>query len=252
MMRSSDRLLELLEELGTAEAMTLTQLASRVDLPVPTVLRLLRALEERAWVTRLSSGAYALGPQLLAAAGKALQRDPLIAASQSHLSDLRTAIDETVSLSVAAGTQRVCLLEFESSQSLRFVHGTGSVGPLAAGASGKVLLAFGDPKLLVDVCSSPLEHYTEITPDSDELRRQCAEVREQGWAVSRGERSRGAHALAVPLISPHTGTLYALTIFAPEARVTPQFQDEWLAALVRTRDAIVSQLVPDQSGVPTR
>jgi IclR family acetate operon transcriptional repressor len=250
-MRSSDRLLELLETLGNAESMTLTQLASRVDLPVPTVLRLLRALEERAWVSHLASGSYAVGPQLLAAAGKALQRDPLIAAAQGRLAELRAEIDETVSLSVAAGTQRVCLIEFESSQPLRFVHGVGNVGPLAAGATGKVLLAFGERKLLDDVCSGTLERFTEITPDQDELRRQCAEVHERGWAVSHGERSRGARALAIPLVSPHTSTLYALTVFAPEARVGAESQTEWLAALHRTRDAIVSQLVPEQSGAPT-
>jgi IclR family acetate operon transcriptional repressor len=244
-MRSSDRILEIVEALALAEEVTLTELAGAIDLPVPTVLRLLRALEERGWVSRLPSGAYALGPQFLATAGRALQRDPLIAAAQKHLADLSRELDETVSLSVAAaGTQRACLVEFESSQSLRYVHGVGSLGPLAAGATGKVLLAFGNPKLLDEVCAGPLERYTEITLDADGLRSACAEVRKQRWAVSLGERSRGAFALSIPLVSPHTRTLYALTVFAPGPRVAPGSRDEWLLALERTRDAIVSQLVP--------
>ncbi|MEU7632984.1 IclR family transcriptional regulator [Nocardia sp. NPDC049220] len=250
-MRSSDRLLEILETLGSVEAMTLTQLAHRVDLTAPTVLRLLRALEERAWVARLPSGAYTVGPQLLAAAGKALQRDPLIAAAQIALEKLRAELDETVSLTVAADIQRVCLIELESSQQLRFVHGVGTVGPLAAGASGKVLLAFSEPKLLDRVCHGPLEIYTEATPDADDLRRQCADARKQGWAISSGERSRGACAIAVPLISPLTRAVYALTVFAPEARATADSRREWLAALQRTRDDIIHQLVPDQTGVST-
>jgi DNA-binding IclR family transcriptional regulator len=248
-MRSSDRILELVETLGLAEEMTLTQLASTIDLPVPTALRLLRALEERGWVSRLPTGAYALGPQFLATASRALQRDPLIMAAQEHLADLCRELDETVSLSVAAaGTQRACLVEFESSQSLRYVHGVGSLRPLAAGATGKILLAFGEPGLLDEVCAGPLERYTEITLDAEGLRRQCAEVRGQGWAVSFGERSRGAFALSIPLVSPHTRRLYALTVFAPEPRVGPDSQSEWLAALQRTRDTIVSQLVPVKTG----
>lgn len=246
-MRASDRVLEILETLGIGEVLTLTEIAGQVELPVPTVHRLLAALEERGWITRLPSGGYTLGPQFLAAASRATQRDPIVAAASTNVAQLAAELDETVSLSVASGLRRVCLVESESTQALRYVHGVGSVGPLHAGASSKVLVAFGEPSLLEKVCIAPMEHFTEITLDAEALRHECKRVRQQGWAMSLGERSRGALALAVPLISPRTGITYALTVFAPEARVPQGAQENWLEALRRTSAAILSELATPTS-----
>lgn len=245
-MRSSDRLFDVLETLGRAEALTLTQLAARVDLPVPTALRLLRALEERGWAGRLAGGEYTVGPQLIAAASQALQRDQLLDVAPTHFAALRSRLDETVSLSVVVGTQRVCLLEFESSQVLRFVHGRGTVAPLHAGASGKLLLAFSPPQLLAQVTSGELPAFTAITPDADALRAEVLAIREQGWAMSFGELSKGGVALAVPVTNPHTSAVYALTVFAPEARYTDQAQAEWLSALSSCAADIHDQLTPTE------
>jgi DNA-binding IclR family transcriptional regulator len=249
-MRSSDRLFDVLETLGRAEAMTLTQVAAHVDLPVPTVLRLLRALEERGWAGRLAGGEYTVGPQLIAAASQALQRDQLMSIAPDHLAALRSQLDETVSLSVVVGDQRVCLLEFESSQVLRFVHGRGTVAPLHAGASGKLLLAFSPPNLLTQVISGALPAFTEITPGAEALRAEVEVIRHQGWAMSFGELSKGGVALAVPVTNPHTSAVHALTVFAPEARFSEQAQEEWLSALRACAADIHDQLTPTE--VPAR
>lgn len=245
-MRSSDRLFDVLETLGRGEALTLTQLAVQVELPVPTVLRLVRALEERGWAGRLASGEYTVGPQLIAAASHALQRDQLLSIAPAYLDALRSHLDETVSLSVVVGTQRVCLLEFESSQVLRFVHGRGTVAPLHAGASGKLLLAFNPSKLLEQVTSGELPAYTDITPDADALHTEVRAIRDQGWAMSFGELSKGGVALAVPVTNPHTSVVYALTVFAPEARFTSKAQEEWLSALSSCAADIHDQLTPTE------
>lgn len=238
-MRSSDRLLELLEELGSAQGQTLTALSQRLDLPKPTVLRLLRSLEERGWVSRLPDGGYSLGQRFLVVAQQSIDRDSVLRCAPPHMIALRDAIDETVSLLSVAGTNRVCMLEFPSNQPLRYVHDVGSQGPLHAGASGKVLLAFGPGELRKAVLARPLERYTEQTfTDVAQLEAELRQVREAGWAMSQGERSEGSVAIAVPLHDPQSGRVHSLTVFAPQVRFRALSRPAWVEQMKACARAI--------------
>ncbi|GAA5190230.1 IclR family transcriptional regulator [Rugosimonospora acidiphila] len=238
-MRSSDRLLDLLEELSAANGATLTALSSKLQLPKPTVLRFLRSLEERAWVIRLPDGGYALGPHFLATAQKAIGDDAVLRCAAPHMLSLRDLLDETVSLLSVAGTSRVCTIEYRSSQPLRFVHEIGMRAPLHAGASGKVLLAFGPAALRKAVLAEPLERFTGHTfTDVAHLENELRKVRGAGWAMSRGERSEGGLAFAVPVRDPQSGRVHSLTIFAPEARYRAAERATWVRQLTACARAI--------------
>lgn len=238
-MRSSDRLLELLEELGGAHGQTLTRLSRRLDLPKPTILRLLRSLEERGWVSRLPDGSYCLGQRFLTVAQQAIARDSVMRCAPPHMIALRDAFDETVCLLGVTGTSRVCMLEFPSTQPLRYVHGVGSQGPLHAGASGKILLAFCPDELRRAVLAQPLERYTELTfTDPAELGAEIDRVRAAGWAMSQGERSVGSVAVAVPLRDPQSGRVHSLTVFAPQVRFRPESRPAWVGRIRECARAI--------------
>src|ERR1700754_1855772 len=142
-MRSSDRLLDLLEQLSGSHRAALTELSVQLQLPKPTVLRFLRSLEERAWAIRLPDGGYALGPHFLTTAQKAIGDDAVLRCASPHMVALRDLLDETVSLLSVAGASRVCTVEYRSPQPLRCEHEIGMRAPLHAGPSGKILLAFG-------------------------------------------------------------------------------------------------------------
>jgi DNA-binding IclR family transcriptional regulator len=238
-MRSSDRLLDLLEELAAAHGATLTALATKLQLPKPTVLRFLRSLEERAWAIRLPDGGYALGPHFLATAQKAIGEDAVLRCASPHMLALRDLLDETVSLVSVAGASRVCTIEYRSSQPLRFVHEIGMRAPLHAGASGKILLAFGPAALRKAVFAEPLDRFTPHTfTDVAQMENELRKVRGAGWAMSRGERSEGAVALAVPVRDPRSGRVHSLTIFAPEARYSASDRPHWVAQLTLCARAI--------------
>ncbi|MBC6461906.1 IclR family transcriptional regulator [Actinomadura sp. HBU206391] len=238
-MRSSDRLLELLEELGSAHGQTLTALSQRLDLPKPTVLRLLRSLEERGWVWHLPDGGYGLGQRFLVVAQQAIGRDSVLRWAPQHMIALRDSIGETVSLLSVAGTSRVCMLEFPSRQPLRYVHEVGSQGPLHAGASGKILLAFGPDELRQAVLGRPLERYTEQTfTDVAQMEAELQRVRTAGWAMSQGERSEGSVAVGVPLHDPQSGRVHSLTVFAPQVRFRATSRPAWVEQISACARAI--------------
>jgi IclR family transcriptional regulator, acetate operon repressor len=239
-MRSSDRLLDVVESLSTSQSCTLSALSAKLDLSKPTVLRFLHSLEERGWVTKLPDG-YTLGPQFVVQAHRAIGEDAILRSAPLLMMELRDELDETVSLLGVSGTSRICAIEYPSSKPLRYVHDVGVRAPLHAGASGKVLLAFGSAELRRQVLAGPLERFTPRTlTEVGHLVSELHKVRRAGWALSRGERSAGSVALAVPLREPHTGRIYSLTVFAPEARYHAPDRVRWIGRLAATSRAITA------------
>ncbi len=238
-MRSSDRLLELLEALGSGDGHTLTSLSQALTLPKPTVLRFLRSLEERDWVWRRPDSTYGLGSRFLVLAQQATMHDAVLACAAAYMLELRDRVDETVGLLSVAGRHRVCVLEFPSTQPLRYVHEPNATRPLHAGASGKVLLAFGPDALRAEILAQPLERYTESTiTNVAGIEQELDAIRTTGWAMSHGERSSGSVAVAVPLWDPQSGRVSSLTIFAPQVRYRPAVRAGWVHALRECARAI--------------
>ncbi|MGH8913401.1 MAG: IclR family transcriptional regulator [Acidimicrobiia bacterium] len=247
-MRGAQRLFTIIEHLS-AEPMTLTEVASAVDLPKSTALRFLRTLEESGWAVRDKDGVYSLGAAVVGLAAQYLSGNPVVAAATPVMRTLRDELDETVSLSRRIGLMRVCVQEFPSTQNLRLVLGIGERGPLHAGASGLLLYAHMpevDRKRLGEI---GLERYTSRTlTDIESLEKEAATIRRQGWAVSKGHKTKGGVAIAVPIYEPGSDReITALGLFGPELRCsTQQEQRRWLEALQESarqiNDALTSSL----------
>lgn len=234
-MRGAQRLFTIIESLS-AEPMTLTKVASTVELPKSTALRFLRTLEESGWVVRDNEGVYSLGATVIGLAAQYLSGNPVVAAATPVMRALRAKLDETVSLSRRIGLVRVCVQEFPSTQNLRLVLGIGERGPLHAGASGLLLYAYmpEEDRLRLEE-EIGLERYTPNTiTDLSTLEREAEAIRSQGWAITKGQKTKGGVAMAVPIIEPGSngGDVSALGLFGPELRCsTQQEQRRWLHAL---------------------
>jgi len=230
-MRSTDRVLSILELLQDGGSRPLSRLAAGTGLPKSTVLRFLRSLERRGWIQR-TGDEYALGPAVVSLAQRYLtSASPALVAAPA-MESLRDRIGETVSLSAISGAARVCIQEIPSRHELRYVHNVGSIGPLHAGASGRILLAYLPPEHRAQLLSGRLPRFTPRTlTDRGRIERECAMVRRRGHAMSRAERTPGSVAIAVPLRMPASDTTYALAIFAPEVRFRSGDRAKWLQAL---------------------
>lgn len=240
-MRGNQRLFAILHAVGSSRRSTLKEVAERVELPKPTVLRFLRSLEDGAWVTRRSDGEYSLGPSILGLAGQYLTQDAVITAASPAMLRLRDSLGETVTLSRASGSLRICVQEFPSIQSLRLVLGMGEQGPLHAGASGIVLLANMPEDRRTQILSRPLAALTERTIVSPSaLAQECDKVRERGWCTTYGQRTAGAVAMAVPIEDPAAEwNVSALGVYGPEVRCrTLDDEKRWLDALLHCAEEI--------------
>lgn len=199
-----------------------TEISAETGLATSTVHRLLSALEHNRLVRRSGDRQYALGPLLLQLAHAAATHAGLRDLALPVMRDLRDAVEETVGLHELLGaTDRVTVAQAESRLALRRTYtDLGVPIPLPLGAPGKALLAFLPAAQQELMLSGPLVAVTKSTiTDPQELRRQLAETRRLGYAVSLAERTPGIRSIAAP-IWDHTGHATAcISISAPETRM---------------------------------
>jgi IclR family transcriptional regulator, KDG regulon repressor len=222
--------------------LSLTEIAQRTGLTLPTAHRMIKALQRETFLVQDSvSGRYALGPTIMDLARTLLQRadqDELAVTAIPHLEQMRAITGETVGLHVPMGDVRLCVAELVSQQPIRTATGVGRTYPLPLGASGKILVAWSAERL--DIVQHAATRADAI--NHDELLRELAVVRKKGYAVSQGETIAGASALALPIVGPHNDVRAAANITGPVARWTKREMLNHLDALRIEVDSISSQL----------
>jgi DNA-binding IclR family transcriptional regulator len=206
-----------------AESKSLADVALATSLPKPTVSRLMKTLSYEGLVVKdPGSGLYLLGPGLVRLAQGVTRGGALVASlAKPGLISLWERTEETITLHVRAGAERICVEELPGSQPVRYTAAVGSAAPLHAGAAGKLLLAFMDSdernRLLRSLRLFPVTQHT-IT-DLSALKRELDQIKRQGWAFSASEGFEGVNALSAPIRGPQAVTL-AVSIVGPATRLT--------------------------------
>ena len=222
------RALDVLECFSQSEsALSLSVVAERVGLTLPTTHRLLKALVARRFlVVNPETKEYNLGPSLTRLATLITQNDNILAVAVPVLQQLRDVTGETVSFHRLFNDERVCVAEFVSPHPIRMESGIGRAYPLPVGASGKALLAWLPPLQRQRILSSALPRITANSiVDQAVLEAELEVIREQGYALSVGEVVVGASALAVPIFGPTQSVIGAINVTGPTDRWT---KDEML------------------------
>jgi DNA-binding IclR family transcriptional regulator len=117
---------------------SLADAARLVDLPVTTVARLLRTLEEEGAIERDAAGRYGPGVRLLALASR-VKTVPLIEAAGPELEGLAKETGESAYLAVRSGDQAVYVRHVDSAQPIRHTAWIGRSWPLEGTAIGTAL-----------------------------------------------------------------------------------------------------------------
>lgn len=220
--------------------LSLTEIAQRTGLTLPTAHRMIKALQRETFLVQDSvSGRYALGPTIMDLARALLQRadqDELAVTAIPHLERMRAITGETVGLHVPMGDLRLCVAELVSLQPIRTATGVGRTYPLPAGASGKILVAWSEERLdIVNRANVPGAQRSKLEAELEQVRRRR-------YATSHGETIVGASALALPIVGPNHDVRAAVNITGPTSRWTKQTMLEHLSALLQEVDSISAQL----------
>jgi len=198
-----------------------TELARELDLSKAVVHRILRSLVASELLATQEDGRYALGSAAARLGARAWGNFDLRLAAQDELRDLRGRTGETCTVSALAGRSRVFLDQVVSPHEIGMTVRLGHPLPLHAGATGRAILAFVPAELREHVLAHGLPSLTDVTvTDREELERVLDEVRQSGFAVSRGERQAGAAAIAAPVFVAGDVVVGAVSVCGPWDRLT--------------------------------
>ncbi|QGN57443.1 IclR family transcriptional regulator [Nostocoides sp. HKS02] len=183
--------------------LTLTELATRAQLPVPTAYRMARELVAGGALVRRAGGEYVVGRRMWDIGLLAPVQTGLRQVASPFLTDIHAATLATVHLAIRDGSHVLYLERLSGKASVPVVSRVGSRLPLHATGVGKVLLAHAPEEVVEQVLAGlpRLTPYTIVQPAR--LREQLATVRRDGYATTVEEMTLGACSLAVPVWSAH-------------------------------------------------
>jgi DNA-binding IclR family transcriptional regulator len=226
-------------ELGVREIARMANLSSS------TAGRLLAALKEAGILSQNpTTHAYMLGPKVLIWAGIYSNTLDVRTKALEYLHALHRETQETISLYVLDGNDRVCVERIESPHNVRIVARIGRRLPLHAGSAGKVLLAYlPSPRQEEIIRSSSL---TALTPqtivDPAALRSELAKIRQDGYAISRGEWLTDASGVAAPIFDYNGEVGAAVTISGPGQRFTDDAFERYIPMILTIARQISFQM----------
>ncbi|TRW88429.1 IclR family transcriptional regulator [Mycolicibacterium sp. 018/SC-01/001] len=210
-MRSLDRSFDVLDALQRAKhPIRLADVARASGLHIATAQRIVNVLVVRGYAARAGDG-YTAGPASLAVAHAYLVSNPLSALAQPVLQQLAINTGYAASLYVRVEYSRVLIARVESANPLSYVLPVGERLPLHLGGAGKIFLAELDPAER----ERALEGVVEVrlagggSMSRSEFESSLERVREDGFAVSVGERLTGIASVTAPVRSAD-GTLCAV------------------------------------------
>jgi IclR family KDG regulon transcriptional repressor len=207
---------------------TSTDIANYCNYSTSTVHRLLNVMKGlNLAIQDTYNHKYYLGPLLsqLISNQTAAHRYLIINAIQEmgRLSDLT---EETINLTLLVQYHYVLLHAVPCKHELRIIENNRVYGILfAAGATGKVLLSqLVDEEIKEFLNKIKLPEVTEKSvTDKRVLMAQLNDIRQQGYAVSCGEKISGAMCISAPLLNYEFPA--ALSVLGPEIRLKPKAAD---------------------------
>lgn len=214
--------LSILETLGTAQELGVSELARKLGLGKSSVYRLLATLSRRGYVEKNpQSDRYRLTYRLFAVGSHAADRFGLREVVHPVMERLAAETGETVNLGVLDGTRVVNLHRVESPHLVRIRLEVGGGVPAHATALGKVLLAaLGQAEAARRLSGQRLLRLTPHTiGERASLWSALRRVQAQGFAIDDEECSLGLRCVAAPILDHRGSAVAAVSVSGPSQRV---------------------------------
>lgn len=223
---------------------SLTDLAQATGLNKTTAYRLLAALEhERLIVRSPHTGAYRLGPELIALGSLAMRSHDLRATARPILERLAEKTGEMTTLEVLSDHQVLVLDEVSSRYLVGISQDVGARLPLHATSTGKLLLAYAAPDEVAALLRRPLPRLGPCTlVEPERLVAELAQIRSRDLAVAHEELEAGFVAIAAPIRNHEGNVVAAVSIGGPSVRLQgPRIEE--VSVMVKNAAVAISQQI---------
>lgn len=229
--------------LGEKEALSLTDIAKKTGIPLPTASRITRLLEQEEYLLRNGENKlFRIGRKLYMLGYSAKTEDTLRNIVYASMIKLRDAFGETVTAYLRHGKTRRCFEKVEAVNEFRYSPSVGAEYDMGVGAGAKVFLAFMSEEERRSITSSVkrLTPYTVV--DEKALLEELELVKESKIAKSIDEYCEGFSSLGSPIFNSAGEVICAITITGPSSRFTPSMIEEASRALVLSCAEITKNL----------
>lgn len=217
------RLISLLECIGACASSggSLPALANKTGMDQATVTELLEPLVEQGLVEVSHSGTkrWRISMRVLELLSPLLAESDLATQAAPIMERLSAATGETLSLFRRDDNEHVLIAVQPSRQPIRYVLDIGQRFALHLGGAGKAELAFTPQQALEHLLQQQSTSAEPLSPAAIErLQQDLQQVRQQGYAISVGERIEGATAVAAPILTASGAVCGVMSIMMPSFR----------------------------------
>lgn len=230
---------EIIEALDELDEASVTELADHVDLAASTVHNHLGALQRLEYVIK-DAGSYRLGLRFLMMGMSVRNKLPMRTVSQSAVDDLARQTGEAAWSATLENDWIYFICSARGEDAIQAYGDLGARRRPHAIAAGKVILAYlPEEKVHLIIDRIGLKEYTENTITSrDTLFEEFEQIREQGYALNRGERLEGGRAVACAILQEGK-PLGSIGISGPAHRFQgEQFTEELPSAVMGAKNII--------------
>lgn len=200
-----------------------TDLIDELDLPKPTVNRILQQLEAEGLLQREPANRrYMPGPRTRKMALGIISNTALGAPRHAILQALSEEIGETCNCTILDGDHTIYFDRVEANWPYRIQLPVGSQLPLHCTASGKLFLAHMKPRQRRRLISAaPLKRFTDRTiTDTELLMDELKRIESDGIGIDNEEFMTGMVAIAVPVFNAAKEICFTVAVHAPTVRKT--------------------------------
>jgi IclR family acetate operon transcriptional repressor len=225
----------MLEQVARAQRpISATEIIEQMNLPKPSVNRILSQLEEEGFLQREPvKKRYLPGPRSSKFVLSIMSNDALGAPRHAILQALSDEIGETCNCTMLDGDRAVYFDRVEANWPIRIQLPIGSRLPLHCTASGKLFLAYMKPRLRQRLISvTPLKRNTNRSiTDPELLLAELKTIKSDGVGVDNEELMDGMVAIAVPVFNTSNEICFTLAVHAPKVRKSLDELRQYLPSL---------------------
>lgn len=185
------------------------------DMPKATLYRFVQTLTNQGMLQYdPDRQTYAPGLRLVRLAHTAWAQSSLAPVARPHIDALSAETGETVHLAQLDHAQVLYVDKRNARDPVEMFSQAGKVGPAYCTGVGKAMLAFlPETELQTALAQQSWHRFTPSTHGSaDSLRRELAEIREDGLSFDREEHETGIVCVAVPILNAQRRPLGALSV----------------------------------------
>lgn len=209
------------------------------DMPKATLYRFVQTLTKTGMLAYdPDRQTYAPGLRLVRLAHAAWQQSALAPIARPHIDRLSQEAGETVHLAQLDQGQVIYVDKRNAAVPIEMFSSAGKVGPAYCTGVGKAMLAYLEAEALAEALARQAFHrFTPHTITSPEdMHRELAQIRADGYALDREEHEPGIICIAVPILSDQGRVLGALSVTtSTERKSLAQLKGELPRALATAR-----------------